>query len=71
MEQAVSILKSSLPANDPEIARKTEKLAGLYQATGRSEKAEPLLKQTMDIYKKALGDEHPSVAQVQNNLGEY
>ena len=32
--------------------------------------AEPLMKETIDIFKKVYGEEHPNVATVLNNLAE-
>ena len=61
----------TLPANHPDIAQVLEKQSMLYQATDRTEKVEPILRQVMDIYTEAHGKDHPAVAQSGNNLGEY
>ena len=45
-------------------------LAWLYQGQGRYAEAESLYKQSLVIFEKALGPEHPDVAQSLNNLGE-
>jgi len=43
-------------------------LALLYQAQGRYAEAEPLYKRSLAIMEKALGPQHPDVAQSLNNL---
>ncbi len=42
-------------------------LAGLYQAQGRYAEAEPLFQRSLAIREKALGPEHPHVAQSLEN----
>ena len=37
-------------------------LAGLYEAMGEYDRAEPLFRQALEIRKKALGEEHPDYA---------
>ena len=53
-------------------------LAGLYDAQGEYELAEPLYKESLALRKSLLGDRHPAVATSLNNLaglyyaqGEY
>ena len=43
-------------------------LAGLLQATGRYEKAEPLYRQALEIVRETLGERHPTYAAGLNNL---
>jgi tetratricopeptide (TPR) repeat protein len=40
----------------------------LYKSQGRYNDAEPLYLQSLDILKRQLGDDHPSVATSLNNL---
>ena len=50
------------------MASSLNNLAGLYRTQGRYEDAEPLYKRSLAIYEKALGPEHPSVANIDNHL---
>jgi len=43
-------------------------MAALYKAQGRYTEAEPLYKRSLAIREKALGLDHPAVAQSLNNL---
>jgi tetratricopeptide (TPR) repeat protein len=45
-------------------------LADLYSAQGRYADAEPLYKRALAIREKALGPDHPDVAQSVNNLAD-
>ncbi len=45
------------------MAKSLNNLAGLYHAQGRYAEAEPLYQRSLVIYEKALGPEHPYVAQ--------
>jgi Flp pilus assembly protein TadD len=51
-----------------EFARSLNFLATLYYSQGRYNEAEPLYLQSLDISKRQLGDDHPSVATSLNNL---
>ena len=42
----------------------------LYMAQGKYVEAEPLLKRSLAIREKALGPEHPDVAQALENYGD-
>jgi Tfp pilus assembly protein PilF len=42
----------------------------LYDYQGKYTEAEPLFKQSLAIYEKALGPEHPHVATVLRNMAE-
>ncbi len=48
--------------------RDLNNLAALYEAQGRYAEAEPLYKRALAIWEKALGPEHPSLA---NSLENY
>jgi CHAT domain-containing protein/tetratricopeptide (TPR) repeat protein len=50
------------------VALSLNNLAALYHATGRYAEAEPLYKRALAIREKALGPDHPHVAQSLNNL---
>ena len=52
---------------DPPTAALLNNLAGLYQAQGRYPEAEPLYQRSLAITEKALGPEHPHVAQSLEN----
>ena len=45
-------------------------MAALYLARGRFAEAEPLLKESLAIYKSLVGQQHPDVAMSLNNLAE-
>ncbi len=49
------------------MANSLSNLARLYQAQGHYAKAEPLYKRSLAIMEKALGPEHPDVAQSLEN----
>ena len=53
---------------DTEKAILLNNLAGLYEAQGRYEEAEPLYKKALEISEKVLGEEHPNTATSYNNL---
>ena len=50
------------------MAQSLNNLADIYRAVGDYAKAEPLLKEALEIYGKVLGPEHPDVATSLNNL---
>ena len=49
------------------MATSLNNLAGLYRAQGKYAEAEPLNQRALAIGEKALGPEHPNVAQVLEN----
>lgn len=63
-----SLQRSSGP-HSQELARVLTDLAGLYASTGRPAEAEPLYRQTINIYEKHLGPDHPDMARHMANLG--
>jgi tetratricopeptide (TPR) repeat protein len=50
------------------VATSLNNLALLYRDQGRYEEAEPRFQRALEIREKALGPEHPDVAQSLNNL---
>ncbi len=66
-QHSVSLSKM-LGKNHPDYATSLNNLAMLYQAMGAFDKAEPLMKQALEITKKALGENHPDYATSLNNL---
>jgi tetratricopeptide (TPR) repeat protein len=50
------------------VATSLNSLAGLYESQGRYKEAEPLYLEALDLRKRLLGDNHPSVALSLNNL---
>jgi tetratricopeptide (TPR) repeat protein len=50
------------------VATSLNNLAALHKAQGQYAKAEPLYQRSLAIREKALGPEHPDVAQSLNNL---
>ena len=42
----------------------------MYRCQGKLEEAEPLYRESLAIYKKVYGEEHPRVAIGLNNLGQ-
>jgi tetratricopeptide (TPR) repeat protein len=50
------------------VAASLNNLALLYQSQGRYTEAEPLYLEALDLTKRLLGDNHPSVAASFNNL---
>jgi CHAT domain-containing protein/Tfp pilus assembly protein PilF len=63
----------SCPSRVTSLARKQRRpsrqyLAVLYENLGDYARAEPLYQQALEIYEKAYGPEHPSVATTTNNL---
>jgi|CZKR01.1.fsa_nt_gi tetratricopeptide (TPR) repeat protein len=56
------------PRPDPNVAKDLNNLAKHYDDQGRYSEAEPLYKRALTIEEKALGPDHPAVAQVTENL---
>ena len=53
-----------------EKANRLNEMALLYYDQGRYSEAEPLYLQSLELYKKLLGKEHPKIAASLNNLAE-
>ncbi len=67
-EQALSIRKTALGENHPDVAMSLNNLAMLYQDQGNYTAALPLFEQALSIRKTALGENHPDVATSLNSL---
>ncbi|MBE7384424.1 MAG: tetratricopeptide repeat protein [Leptolyngbya sp. SIO1E4] len=52
----------------PDVALSLNNLAGLYDAQGRYEEAEPLYTQALTLFEQILGPEHPYTQRVKDNL---
>jgi tetratricopeptide (TPR) repeat protein len=68
LKRAIAVEEKALGPDHLGLAAMLDKLATLYQATGRPGAAEPLLKRAIAIDEKALGPEHPDLAGRLNNL---
>jgi tetratricopeptide (TPR) repeat protein len=68
LKRAIAVEEKALGPDHLGLAAMLDKLATLYQATGRPSAAEPLLKRAIAIDEKALGPEHPDLAGRLNNL---
>ena len=62
----------------PDYAVSLNNLGGLYYHMGQYEKAEPLVRQSLEIQKRMLGEDHPdyalsldNLASLYNNMGQY
>jgi CHAT domain-containing protein len=76
--RALKISEASLGEDHPSVATTLNNLAGLYEAKGEYDRAEPLYLRSLKIKEASLGEDHPSVATTLNNLaglyeakGEY
>lgn len=69
-EQYVALAREKHGEGHREFATAIAWLAGLYQAEGRYDDAEPLYKRSLTKREKALGPDHPDVGQSLNNLAE-
>lgn len=70
--EALDLQKSRLKLNaksDPDYAHMLNNLASLYVVTGRAEKAEALLIESLDIYRKKFEEEHPTTVAAKADLG--
>ncbi|MBD2341426.1 tetratricopeptide repeat protein, partial [Calothrix sp. FACHB-156] len=69
-KQCVSVVKSRLGEEHPDVATSYNNLALLYYFQGQYSEAEPLLKKALELRQRLLGEEHPDVATSYNNLAE-
>ena len=60
-------LSHTLGPDHPNVAQSLNNLAGLYHAQGRYEASEPLYKQALAVWEKAVGPDHPNVATALKN----
>ena len=68
LEQCVSVVKSRLGDDHPDVASSLNNLAGLYYSQGRYSEAEPLYEQALEMRKGLFEGDHPDVALSLNNL---
>ena len=68
LKRAIAIDEKVHGPDHPGLATSLNKLATLYQATGRYAQAEPLFQRAIAIGEKTLGPEHPDLAGRLNNL---
>jgi tetratricopeptide (TPR) repeat protein len=57
------------PIRDPRLCKSLESLAEVYWKQGKYDQAEPLSRRVLSIYEAVLGEHHPDVGFVANNLG--
>ena len=69
LEAALRTAEEAFGTQD-RLAQSLNRLATLYQAQGKHAEAEPLFKQALAIWEKAVGPDHPNVATILNNLAE-
>lgn len=67
-EQCLSVARTRLGEEHPDVATTLNNLANLYDSQGRYSEAEPLFPQALELRQRLLGKEHPDVAQSLNNL---
>ena len=66
--RALAIEEKNHGADDPNVARVLNNLAGLLNATNRPSEAEPFFRRALLINEKTYGADHPEVATVLSNL---
>ena len=66
-QQALAIRKARLGEQHPDTATSLNNLAGLYEAQGRYDEAEPLYQQALAIMRERLGEQHPYTITVAGN----
>lgn len=69
LEQAISLRKKHLPANDPEVLECINNLAMLHLANDQPEKTQSLMKDALEQSRKSM-KEDPNLAGFLNNLAE-
>ena len=67
-ELTVVIREKALGEDHPDVATSLNNLAGLLEAQGKLDEAEPMYRRALAIDEKALGEDHPDVATSLNNL---
>jgi tetratricopeptide (TPR) repeat protein len=68
-EQWEAKLKKEKKESTADYGRALSSLGNALSRTGKSQEAEPILFQSLEILKKALGENHLGVAELINNLG--
>ena len=69
-EQVLLLKKEIYGETHPRVASGLHNLALSYEAQGRYNEAEPLLKQELEIYRNELDEAHPHIAMSLNSLAE-
>ena len=69
MEQALAIRKKVHGEEHPDVAQSLNNLAWLLKDQGQIDDAKIMMRQAIDMVKKALGDGHRDVAYYQGKLG--
>jgi lipopolysaccharide biosynthesis regulator YciM len=67
-EQALELAEAIFPSPNSNLAASLNNLAGLYEAKGEYDRAEPFYQRSLKIKETSLGEDHPSVATTLNNL---
>ncbi len=73
-QTAIDLQTSRLKLNrksDPDYAHLLNNMASLYLVTGETDKVEPLLKESHDIYVSKFGEDHPSTSAAKADLGNF
>ncbi|MEM9275025.1 MAG: tetratricopeptide repeat protein [Cyanobacteria bacterium P01_F01_bin.143] len=65
---ALELRKKLLGESHPDVATSLNNLAAHYYEQGRYKKAEPFLKQALNIAEIKLGEHHPKTKIARNNL---
>jgi tetratricopeptide (TPR) repeat protein len=68
LEQALAIRGRVLGPEHPDVAAALNTLAGAYAALGRRDRATPLLRRALEIWRTSLGEAHPRVVDAMVNL---
>ena len=67
-EQALALAYDAFGPRHPDTLQSINNLAGLYASQGRTEEAEPLLRETLQLRREVLGSRHPDTLQSMNTL---
>ncbi len=67
-EHCLSVARTRLGEEHPDVATTLNNLANLYDSQGRYSEAQALYPQALKLRQRVLGKEHPAVAQSLNNL---
>jgi tetratricopeptide (TPR) repeat protein len=66
-QEALTIIRASLPPNHPQLANHLNNLAFLYESQGKYNEAEPLYLEALAIFEQSLGIDHPNTVTVREN----
>jgi len=67
LREAIEIGRETLDVQHPDLAVWINNLAGLLENTGRVNEATPLYLEALEIFRAALGDDHPDTQTVARN----